>query len=103
MTNVIPTAMTAQIETFCATLVRFPAVRNWVGERMPNAPKMTMSTPRIHTDCIDLTPLEEAVVLGRGLDRLGRLGDGAHAAPSFRSRAPVMAPTSCSTEVSAAL
>ena len=55
MTNVIPTAMTAQIETFWATLVRLPVVRNWVGESTPNAPKMTTSTPRIHTDCIDLT------------------------------------------------
>ncbi len=49
-----------------------------------------------------LDALEEAVVAGGGLDGLRRGRGGGHAAPSFLSRAPVMAPTSSSTEVSAA-
>ena len=64
MTNVMPTAMTAQIETFWVMFVRLPAVRNWVGDSTPNTATMTTSTPRIQTDCIDLTRSSEAVVAG---------------------------------------
>ena len=102
MTNVIPTPRTAQTAMFCEMSEKLLVEKNLSPAVTLKNATITTRTPRIHTDCrLVIRLISDCWALICDVD--GRIvwgSDNAHASSSLlKSKAPVMAPTNCSTVV----